>query len=68
MYSAGGAIYYKYQYLPTIALTLTEAEFSSMPDVGKTALYLRFLLLSDIGFNQKIPTEIPVDKTEALGK
>ena len=35
---AGGALYYKCQYLATLALSLTEAEFASMSDAGNSAL------------------------------
>ena len=40
-----------------ILLSSTEAEFASMADAGKAALYLRSLL-SDMGFVQEFPTEI----------
>jgi hypothetical protein len=62
---AGGAVYYKCRYLPTIALSSTEAEFASMADAGKAALYLRSLL-SDMGFVQELPTEIQADNHGAL--
>ena len=50
---AGGAVKYecRYSYLPTIAISSTEAEFASMADAGKAALYLRNLL-SDMGFKR----------------
>jgi hypothetical protein len=51
---AGGAVCYRCRYLPTIALSSTEAEFASMADAGKAALYLRSLL-SDMGFVQNFP-------------
>ena len=62
---AGGAVYYKCRYLPTIALSSTEAEFASMADAGKAALYLRSLL-SDMGFTQDLPTEIQADNRGAM--
>jgi hypothetical protein len=61
---AGGAVYYRCRYLPTIALSSTEAEFASMADAGKAALYLRSLL-SDMGFVQEYPTEIQADNRGA---
>ena len=49
---ASGPVYYKEcRYLPMIALSSTQAEFASMADAGKAALYLRSLL-SDTGFAQ----------------
>jgi hypothetical protein len=62
---AGGAVYYRCRYLPTIALSSTEAEFASMADAGKAALYLRSLL-SDMGFVQEHPTEIQADNRGAM--
>jgi hypothetical protein len=62
---AGGAVYYRCRYLPTIALSSTEAEFASMADAGKAALYLRSLL-SDMGFVQEQPTEIQADNRGAM--
>ncbi len=62
---AGGAVYYRCRYLPTIALSSTEAEFASMADAGKAALYLRSLL-SDMGFVQDLPTEIQADNRGAM--
>jgi hypothetical protein len=62
---AGGAVYYRCRYLPTIALSSTEAEFASMADAGKAALYLRSLL-SDMGFAQNFPTEIQADNRGAM--
>jgi hypothetical protein len=62
---AGGAVYYRCRYLPTIALSSTEAEFASMTDAGKAALYLRSLL-ADMGFDQEYPTEIQADNRGAM--
>ena len=64
-YAGGGAVYYKCRYLPTIALSSTEAKFASMADAGKAALYLRSLL-SDMGFTQDLPTEIQADSRSAM--
>ena len=41
---AGGCVYYKTKFQPTIAHSTTEAEFSSVCDAGKIALYLRSIL------------------------
>ncbi len=62
---AGGAVYYRCRYLPTIALSSTEAEFASMADAGKAALYLRSLL-ADMGFEQELPTETQADNRGAM--
>jgi hypothetical protein len=62
---AGGAVYYRCRYLPTIALSSTEAEFASMADAGKAAIYLRSLL-EDMGFIQEHPTEIQADNRGAM--
>ena len=41
---AGGAVYYRTHLQPTVALSSTEAEFTTMADTGKTALYIRWIL------------------------
>ena len=40
MMLAGAAIYYKTRLQPTVALSSTEAEFLSMADADKAALYI----------------------------
>ena len=51
--------------LPTIALSLTEAEFASMADAGKAALYLRSLL-SDMPFTQVFMSEIQAERQQGV--
>jgi hypothetical protein len=61
----GQHTYYRCRYLPTIALSSTEAEFASMTDAGKAAIYLRSLL-ADMGFTQENSTEIQADNRGAM--
>ena len=61
---AGGAIYYRSRLQPTIAQSSTEAEFCTMTDGGKAALYLRSIL-EEIGLDQILPTEILADNQGA---
>jgi hypothetical protein len=66
--SVGGIVFLyagECRYLPTIALSSTEAEFASMADAGKAALYLRSLL-AEIGLLQEHPTEIQADNHGAM--
>jgi hypothetical protein len=64
---AGGVIAYKSKYQPTIALSLTEAEFTAASEAGKTILYLQSIL-HELGFSQYLPTIIFEDNTGALHK
>jgi hypothetical protein len=61
---AGGAIYYRTRLHPTVAQSSTEAEFSTMTDAGKAALYLRSIL-EELGLDQILPTEILADNRGA---
>jgi hypothetical protein len=62
---AGGAIYYKTCIQAVIALSSTEAEFYTMADAGKIAIYLRSIL-DEIGFTQESPTTIMADNRGAM--
>ena len=62
---AGGAIYYKTRYQPTIALSSTEAEFSAACDAGKAILYV-CSILEQLGIQQKDATILHVDNNGAL--
>ena len=61
---AGGTVYYRCRIYPTIAQSSTEAEFQSMTDAGKTAIYLRSIL-EEVSLEQLEPTEIEVDNRGA---
>ena len=62
---AGAAIYYKTRLQPTIAQSLTEAEFVNMADAGKAALYMRWIL-EELQIFQHQPTKILADNTGAI--
>ena len=62
---AGGAIYYKTRFQPTIALSSTEAEFSAACDAGKAILYIRSIL-DQLGLSQKDATTLHIDNNGAL--
>ena len=62
---AGGAIYYKSRFQPTIALSSTEAEFVAATDAGKTILYIR-TILEELGLEQKDATILYIDNDGAL--
>ena len=62
---AGGAIYYKSKYQPTIALSSTEAEFVAATEAGKAILYIR-TILEELNISQKDATILHVDNNGAL--
>ena len=62
---AGGAIYYKTRFQPTIALSSTEAEFVAATDAGKSILYVR-TILEELGLHQKDATVLYIDNNGAL--
>jgi hypothetical protein len=62
---AGGAVYYRTNIQAVIALSSTEAEFYTMADAGKAAIYLRSIL-DEIGLTQNKPTTIYADNKGAL--
>ena len=62
---AGAAVYYQTNLQPTIALSSTEAEFTTMVDTGKAALYIRWIL-DELKVYQYAPTEILADNRGAI--
>ena len=62
---AGGAIFYRTRLQPTIALSTTEAEFTTTSDTGKAVLYLR-MILEQLGILQPQPTKILADNRGAI--
>ena len=62
---AGGCIYYKSKFQPTIALSSTEAEFVAATDTAKSILYIRSIL-KEIGLEQKNASIIYIDNNGAL--
>ena len=62
---AGGAIYYKTRFQPTVALSSTEAEFSAACDAGKAILYVSSIL-DQLGVNQDSATILHIDNNGAL--
>ena len=65
MMFAGGCIYYKTKFQPTIAHSTTEAEFAAACDAGKITLYLRSIL-EELGLEQHHATIIYEDNRGAL--
>lgn len=65
MMFAGGCIYYKTKFQPTIEHSTTEAEFAAAYDAGKITLYLRSIL-SELGIDQEHATIIYEDNMGAL--
>ena len=61
---AGGAIYFRTNLQPTIALSSTEAEFMTMANAGKAALYIRWILTE---LQQEVDTTTPIKTTENDG-
>jgi hypothetical protein len=61
---AAGAIYYRTRLFPTVSQSSTEAEFNTMVDAGKAALYIRSIL-EEIGIDQILPTAILADNRGA---
>ena len=62
---AGGSIYYKSKYQPTIALSSTEAEFVAATATGKAILYVRSIL-EELGLPQTDATTLYIDNNGAL--
>jgi hypothetical protein len=62
---AGGCIYYKSKFQPTITLSLTEAEFVAATEAGKAILYVK-TMLEEIGIEQKFTTTLYIDNNGAL--
>jgi hypothetical protein len=62
---AGGCVYYKSRFQPTIALSSTEAEFVAATDTGKAILYIR-TILAELGMEQKDATILHIDNNGAL--
>jgi hypothetical protein len=62
---AGGCIYYKSKFQPTIALSSTEAEFVAATEAGKAILYVR-TILEEIEIEQKDATTLYIDNNGAL--
>ena len=62
---AGGPIYYKSKYQPTIALSSTEAEFVAATEAGKAILYVRSIM-EEIGMKQDEATILYIDNNGAL--
>ena len=62
---AGGAVYYKSKFQPTIALSSMEAEFVAATETGKAILYIR-TILQEIGMPQQKATILHVDNNGAL--
>jgi hypothetical protein len=62
---AGGCIYYKSRYQPTIALSSTEAEFVVATDTGKAILYI-CTILHELGIQQKDATILHIYNNGAL--
>ena len=58
---AGGAIYYRTNLQPIIALLSTKAEFMTMVDAGKAALYIRWILTE---LQQETDTTTSIETTE----
>lgn len=62
---AGGTIFYKTKYQPTISLSSTEAEFTAACDAGKAILYVRSIL-DEINIPQHEATALYIDNNGAL--
>ena len=62
---AGGAVYYRTHLQPTVALSSTKAEFTTMADAGKAALYIRWIM-DEINCAQKQTTTIKVRNEQHL--
>ena len=65
MKMAGGVVYYKTRFQPTVALSSTEAEFIAACDAAKTILYVRSIL-EDVGIEQNKATTLFEDNQGAL--
>ena len=65
MMLAGTAIYYCPRLQPTIAQSLTEAEFTNMADAGKAAFYLKWIL-EELGIIIFSTTPIHADNQGAI--
>ena len=62
---AGGAVYYRTHLQPTIALSSTKAEFTTMADAGKAALYIRWIM-DEINCEQRQTTKMKVRNEQHL--
>ena len=62
---AGGLIAYKSKYQATVALSSTEAEFTTSAEAGKTILCIR-AILQELGYEQYQPTTLYIDNQGAL--
>ena len=62
---AGGCIYYKTRFQPTVSLSSTEAEFIAACEAAKAILYVRSIL-NDIGISQDSATTLYEDNQGAL--
>ena len=62
---AGGTIFYKTKFQPTISLSSTEAEFTAACDAGKAILYIRSIL-DEINMPQNEATTLYIDNKGAL--
>ena len=62
---AGGCVYYKTKFQPTIALSSTESEFAAACDAGKAILYVRSIL-DEINMPQHEATVLYIDNRGAL--
>jgi hypothetical protein len=62
---AGGTIFYKTKFQDTIAMSLTEAEFTAAAKAGKYILYVRSIL-DQLGLPQNIATTLYEDNQGAL--
>ena len=62
---AGGCVYYKSEFQPTIALSSTEAKFVAATEISKALLYVR-TILHEIGMPQTDATIIHIDNNGAL--
>ena len=62
---AGGAVYYKTRFQPTIALSSTEAEFHAATESGQSILHIRSIL-QELGLEQKEASVLHIDNNGAL--
>ena len=65
MILAGAAVYYQTRLQPTVAQSLTEAEFTNMVDAGKAALYLKWII-EELRIIMDLPTPIHADNQGAI--
>jgi hypothetical protein len=65
LWLSGGTILYKTKYQDTVALSMTEAEFTAACDAGKTILYVRSIL-DEINLPQQNATTLFINNNGAL--